>query len=482
MLLLIFFLTADTISVSGDFYGKWAIKLPSLGVLDLGYINPSLSNGLNGCMLNPAALSDIEANNFATAFEIGSATNINWVQTLELGDEIGIVKVPCHLSFTQPVSLNMVSGAINFKGWILGLGFAEEFGTNLQVEGNASYNCTFSDTMPDTITHTDIPELPESDSIPVDWIFTTPIELAFAGGAGMGLSENDLFLGIARKGKWFKTGIGITYKPIRGSLWTNLSAEANAPCTLSCNVSAGEWQVKAIGNTTIDERLFNSNGIITLTGNEFNFLAGMRIDLSFFKLGAVITLAPRTILTLNGNLISTYISGLPPLDSIYSQGVQVDTGAKIVTGTMGVKFSPFPTAADTNRLNEQYELEERVGVNIGSALRIWKFTLGSSIGANTLGEFCVGIGGESRIFFPLRWGFETRNRVCQVNGEKFILPPYAVIGIGSSVVIKKVELAIGLRTNSFTSLGSLIGSLEEANLPSIFELFSPVIGVNVKFE
>ena len=54
--------------------------------------------------------------------------------------------------------------------------------------------------------------------------------------------------------------------------------------------------------------------------------------------------------------------------------------------------------------------------------------------------------------------------------------------MGNWEFCRNLSMDFGIRTNSFHTLDSLAETLEEEQLPGLFELFSPVIGINLKFE
>lgn len=478
-----FLLMADTTWATGNFDGRLSIKLPSLGALNLGYTNPALAKGLAGCILNPAALSEVKDKNFSIAVGLGSEVGMNFNPVLDMGEELGEVTIPCKFSFAQPVCMNAVTFGTNFNGWIFGIGFMEEFGVGIGSSGNVTLGYTLNDTLQDTLTHADIPDIPEEDTIPVTLNFRSPIELSLIGDGNLDYSENKFFLGIARESSgWFKAGVGITYMPIRGKLLLGSIANANVPCTLECNASQGKWTIDGIGTTHINEDMLSAGWEAKITGNEFNFLAGMILDIGPLKLGATLKGTPATTLKLEGGSSLTYINDIPNIDSFYADSVVVNTSDSTISGRIGVVLSEFPDTTETDNWGDKYELEGKIGITIGSALKLGPFTTSFAIGGNTLGEFCINGGFESRLFFPLRTAFELKNKIHQIDNEIFWFPPYILLGIGSSLNIRNLSMDFGVRTNSFHTLASLAEAVKEEQLPGLFKMFSPMIGINLKFE
>lgn len=474
---------ADTTYASGSFSGRLSIKLPSLGALNLGYTNPALANGLAGCILNPAALSEVKDKSFSTVVGFGSEVRISQKPVFDI-EEFGEVAIPLDFAFAQPVSMNTITFGANFGGWVFGLGFIEEFGVKLNSSGDVTFGHTFNDTIYDTLTSADIPEIPVGDTIPVAFSFRSPVELSLAGDGNLNYSENRFFLGIARQSSGrFKMGAGIKYRPIRGKVLLGSVANANAPCTLECQTTQVGWTINGIGTTHINEDVLYAGWEGKVTGNELGFIGGMILDLGLLKLSGTLEGTSATTLKIEGGSELTYITGIPSIDSIYVDSVEVDTVNNVLSGTMGVKLSDFPDTTEMdNWEDENYELEGKIGVTLGTAIKLGPFTTGLAVGANTLDEFWLSGGFESRLLFPLRTNFELRNKVYQINGEQVLFPPYMVMGIGSSVRIKKLGIDFGLKTNSFHTLASIAETIEEEQLPGLFELFSPVIGINLKFE
>jgi hypothetical protein len=468
VILLLIFLSTDTTFASGNLTGTWVVELPSLAILDLGHANPALSKGLNGCILNPAALSYVET--------------IEQTPVLDMGEEIGMVQIPCDISVMQPLSLNALNIGINLDKWAFGFGFVQGMGTEIGVDGELTLPYTFSDTIPDTLTHDDISEIPQGNTIPVQWILSTPMVIPFTGNAGLTYSEDRFFVGVGRKSRLIKTGFGVTYKRIRGALHADLGASAYAPCTLSCGVVSGEWKVNATGNTTVSEEMFTAEGNVSLAGDEFALIAGMILDLGLLKLGASITGIPETTLRLSGGTTATWVSGIPRITSIVPANIDVDTAAKTITGEVDIGLSPFPHTTDEDNLREEYKLESRLAADVGGALNIGPFTGSAAIGLNTWGEFCVNLGFESRILIPLRTSLELWYRAYQIDGEIISLIPYVVTGIGTSIGIRNVTLDLGVVTNSSIAVVSVFDSVAEEELPSLRELFSPVVGITVGFK
>ncbi len=484
MILLIgFLLMADTTYATGNFGGRLSIKLPSLGAMNLGYTNPSLAKGLAGFISNPAALSYIEDKNFSSTVGFGSEVNLKLNHTFDM-KELGKVSIPLDFAFGQPVSMNTIAFGANLGGWIIGLGFMEEFGVRLNTTGEVKLCHTLNDTIHYTITNADIPEIPEEDTIPIALSFRSPVELSLIGNGNLDYSENKIFLGIARQSSgWFKMGAGIRYKPIKGKVLLGSVANVNAPCTLECQTTQVGWTIKGMGTTHINEDVFSTLWEGNVTGNEFGFVGGIILDLGILKLSGTLEGTSATTLKTEGGSKLTCINDIPSIDSIYFDSVTVDTVNNEISGAIGVKLSEFPDTTETNNWeNESYELEGKIGITLGSAIKLGPFTAGLAVGVSTLEEIWLSGGFESRLLFPLRANFELRNKFYHIKGEKKIPMPYMVMGIGSSLQIKNLNLDFGLRTNSFHTLASVAETVKEEELPGLFELFSPMIGINLKFE
>ncbi|MDI6840764.1 MAG: hypothetical protein QMD71_07965 [bacterium] len=467
----------DTTQVSGSLSGELKVSLLTIGGLNLGYSNPALAQGLNGCIVNPASLSKIKGKSFSTILGLRFTSKINLLPVFDMSEEVGKVEVPCDLAFTQPSGINFIAFGTYLKGFGAGFGVIEDFGLGLSSEGKVSLRHTFTDTIPDTLTHTEIQGIPEGVTIPVIWTFTAPVTTTLEANGNIKLSQPKVFFGLAHSLGPFGFGFGATYRPIRGQLKLGSSVDANAPCTLKCSETT-EWTVNLSGNTTINENIFKSNGTVELRGDEFTCLTGMILDIGFLKLGGTIEGIPAVTLKLGGGNTITYINGAPSIDSLYSEGVVV-TGDTI-SGNIRIKLSKFP---DTTRLDEwagKYKLPHKLGVKLGSAIKLGPFTSGLTIGGYTSGSYYLSTGFESRLLLPLRVNLEAWNEVYLV-GERKLIIPYLAISASSSFSFGLLQVDLGLKTNSFIAAIPAIVAIKELKAPHFFELFSPVIGVNLKF-
>lgn len=467
----------DTTSASGSFNANCWVNTPSLYSLDLGYGNPALASGLNGFILNPAALADIKGTEFSSAVSFGAKSEFDVPLVFDMKGDIGEVEVPATFSFGQPTRINTIGvGITTFIGKI-GIGFIEGFGLGGEMNGKGVLCQTLNDTIQDTLRKAEIPDLPED--IPVEWLFSIPFKFTLDGNTKFDFSEKKFFVGFGNAIGPLRTGLGLAYKPLRGKITGTAVLNANAPCTLECNATQGSWIVDAVGSTKLNENIAEDDANILLTGNEIDLIAGMQLKLGPLMFGGVISLMPATSLKISGGNSFTYINNIPKISIVDTP--RVDVIGDTIRGTIDVKLSDFPDTTETDKLKEEYEIPGRIDIQTGLGLKLGPLTAGAGVGITLPSlNFYINAGCEIKVIIPLRASLEIRNESYQLKDEDPVFIPYYTINLGTSLLVRYARVDVGIRTNLFSTLfGNL--DLEKGQMPNLLDGIAPVIGLSFKF-
>lgn len=480
----------DTTTMLGSFSTDLWLRVPSLGSISLGYGNPVLSSGLTGSLCNPAGLFDIKDREFMIVGSMGTKGAAGYSPVIPIGEE-DACKVPLDISLTTPAGINCTAFGIKIKSiGAVALGFMDGIGFGATVNSIDSLTYTFHDTIPDTLTNAEIPQLPSGTSVPVSWIYKTPVTVSVDADGKASYSERNFFLCLASGFGPLRLGAGVNYKPIRGTMDVNSVASVSAPCSLSCVPigSTSEWTTNVTGYTIIDEDIASYTASIPVSGNEFSFPLGLQFKLGIINLGTCLTLTPAMDLNVdNGGTNLKYINHSPHIDSIYfnPSDISIDSANKIVSGNVGLVMSEFPDTTKADTLESIYTIPSKVAISFGGALKLGFFTFGASLGVSSGRSLWTNLGFESRLLVSWRLNLGLRTDGYILNGTKdstYIYIPTAALDAGFSFPLKNATFTLGLRTNPVTLAGAFLGSLnkDEFTMPGLFDAFSPVFGVNLR--
>lgn len=503
MMLLTFFLitttaSSDTNTMTGQLNTKFWLRVPSLSSISLGYGNPVLASGLIGGLCNPAGLFDIKDREFMIAGGIGTTATLNWAPAFPIkksDQDTSFFKVPLDISFNTPAGINFIGIGIKTKIFgAIGIGFTDGLGFGTSINSTSRLTYTFDDTIPDTLTNTEIPQLPAGQGIPVSWAYKSPVTTTVNIDADASYSERNFFLCIANGIGPIRVGAGIAYKPIIGHADMTSNVNANAPCSLQCIPDiATTWKTNVIGHTTINQDLGSLTTKIYFKGSEFSFPLGLQFKLGFLNLGTSVVFTPATTLRMDTRSIElVHVNHSPHVDSLYynSSDIQIDSANDSISGKVNLVFSEMPDTTKTYDLNETYIIPSQTAVLIGGALKLGPFSPGISIGFSSAKSIWTNFGFESRLLISWRVNLGIRYDNHILNGTEDsteIYIPTATLDLGASFPIQKATINLGLRTNPLTLAGAFGAALpgdankEDFKMPGLLDAFSPIIGVNLKF-
>ncbi|MDD5530562.1 MAG: hypothetical protein PHX21_11130 [bacterium] len=488
MLYLMFLLMAngDTTNMSG-FSSKLWMNTPSLSSVSLGYSNPMLSTGLTGALCNPAGLWDIKGTEVSGVFAIGTSSKLAWAPVIPVGDDTTkkeYIKMNLDMSFASPMGVNLIGAGMKKGRIAFALGFMDGFGTGLSVRGNSKMTYDFNDSIMDTLTHSNISEIPDDGTeIPVKWILNTSLTPSLDADANFGYYERNLFMGMATGFGALKLGFGVAYRPISGKLSYDATANVNAPCSLTCipQFTTSDWTTDVNGHSVMNQDLFSADGELSLSGKEFSYITGLQFKFLFFNIGASVTMVPGTVLTVDGSSASMNVNGSSKISSIsYSPGdIVIDTATHTVSGTVGLGLSKMPDTTQSDSIKETYRIPAQTSVNLGSYSKLGPITFSSSIGATfcpltfsdpdssdstkrmkiPVSGFCGSLGFESRIGFPLRISLNGKTYFFEgtaKDSSSTYFPKGGIsttLDIGTTFSVKKTSVSVGLRTNPIAVAG-----------------------------
>lgn len=234
------------VDVSANIYYSYSSS--NLFFIHPGFANPSVSRGLLGFSLNPAALNNIES-----AEIMASGTSAMRAELLTefaipfdtLAPIVDTVEFPTELSVQQVGGLDFFGFSMNIRGWKLGIGFHDGDYIGLDFSGSSTPNADYAFDYEYTLTHADITEIPEGDSIPVNISLEAEGDLSFTAEGVGAFRTRSLVFAAAHTLFGLDAGFGFQMTPV--SIVGNFSSLFNGSVH-----SGGSVSVEAVQDWTID--------------------------------------------------------------------------------------------------------------------------------------------------------------------------------------------------------------------------------------
>jgi hypothetical protein len=468
--------------------------LQNLFYTDPGFLNPAFSHGIVGSFLNPAGLSkDLKKINAGLAFSFTQKSSFSGDFTLFSGEDSTFndtINTSLNISYEDKGGLDFIGAATRLGPISLTVGMYRSEGYGLTLTSDSSENSfTVEREIHKKLTHDDINEIPEGDTIPVVYnLYSEFILSSFADFNAEFYSKPTVYIGGSFGNSIVSGGIGIKFRAINNRLVSNAYLRAGLD-TFSLGISpdsATDWTVNlnATQEQSIAEliAIYGDNSIGSFTTGLYG---GVLIDIKMLKLGLSLDYTPQK------PDLTPYNFSFSKFDSINidininadSASIIIDTSGHVITGTIPVSFFNI-TSYDTSYSGPfgiPGTFDGKIGMGFSFPFIMTGFSGGFTylsgnglmIGkAHATGSFIINIP-----YVPIRFNTEGVWPYLYVNGNNIPLTPYVNFGGGLSVLLGPVSLDATAKLSASSLMLNILN--EETNSVDIKKNVSLGFGFRV---
>ena len=342
-----------------------------------GFWNPALREEAFGLDLNPAFYSDRGI--FLLTYGFSSSIPIETDIDLFLSNLLDTFYIPLDMSF----SLKSMSG---FEGiacifpigkWNFSIGSFKDIDLGLDAYGEMNDFIEIDSTLHITrvLTHDDIPQIPEGDSIPIEFQMEGTIKTSFLTNVHFRLNTLPLFLAISRRYGKTDLGVGIKMNYIESEGWGIFDLNADS-ASFNLIATSSEWDVEdfsIILNFPQENKKFTSlSGRWSSSGFIWGLVAGVRTNFRNLNIG--ISIGWSEGFKFRGNYKA--ITRTPDFyeeswdyDSLFLDSLNVDTSQKVISGRGMVYLPGFDLEEEHLKNNRIYSVGRTFSVSIGVSYR-----------------------------------------------------------------------------------------------------------------
>jgi hypothetical protein len=367
---------------------------------------------------------------------------------------VDTVKFPTELSVQQLGGLDFFGFSMNIRGWKLGIGFQDGDYIGLDFSASSTPNADYAFDYEYTLTHTDITEIPEGDSIPVNISLEAEGDLSFiAEGAG-GFRTRSLVFAAAHTLFGLDVGFGFQMTPV--SIVGNFSSLFNGRVH-----SGGSVSVEAVQDWTIDasfEVEIDADSILECQGDaQVDFYLsslyyGLKKEWRSVSLGICGEFNFPTFISGDWELIASIPTQFPKI-RFEDDNLVVDTVNKVISGHAKLVVYDFEKDDSVYQSTLDKPFIGSGGVTAGIDVRLWRLEAGlfGGINATSNWNYCKIRAGANigfRTFIPLRAGVIFHLQYFDIGGVPVSALPVISFGCGTDFNIKKLNIILALTGNT----------------------------------
>ncbi len=482
-------------SASGRFDVKYITGNPSLNLyfLNQGFLDASMGKGIIGANINPAVLSQSSSGNFYLGTggfrKVSTKFDYNY-HFDELNQDL---RIPITFGIEETGGLDFLGFSKRAGPFVLGFSYRRGFDAGLDVDINDSIRDSFYFSYDDTFTHSDYPEIPVQDTIPVHIPISTYFNIKALGSGSIHYTSIPVFFGIGTGNKFLKFGIGakIVRQRLYGDVATKFSGSDSVFTiidTFAVSPLGDTWRIdslKIMSSITLDS-IISARFRGRVGGFQKSILLGGLLDLNFIKMG--IAYEWHQDFDLAGWYIQNFsvISGMPGFADVDTTGLKIS--GDTISGRIKIMIDSIPysqnTAYSEKRLSQSSVSTIRAAIN----LRLWVIRFG--VGANvdlTANRNAVGdlyVAGSAYLPLPkikIRLGIASNAKYIKIgNLYNGYIPASVLVGLSTGYNFGRFRVDIAGRTN--LSLGILqLVQTEKNNKIDIMDTVNLGIGFSYDF-
>ncbi len=469
-------------SASGKFNVNYITGNPSLNLyfLNQGFLDVSMGKGIIGADVNPAVLSQSSSGNFYLGLGGFRKTSTNFEYNYHLDELNQDLHIPIRFGIEETGGLDFLGFAKNAGPFVLGFSYQRGFDAGLDIDINGSIQDSFYFSYDDTFTHSDYPEIPAQDTIPVHIPIYSYFNFKAMGNGKIHYTSIPVFFGIGTGNKFLKFGIGT--KIVRQRLYGNISTKFSGSIdsvytiidTFAVTPLLGDtWRInslKVISGITLDS-IISAGFKGRIGGFQKSILLGGLLDLNFIKLG--LSYEWHQDFNLAGWYLRnfSYISGMPGFFAVDTTGLIIDSSNRTISGKIRILVDSIPFSQETTYNEERLFQSSISTIRAAINLKIWviRFGAGANVdltaNRNAVGNLYV----VSSAYLPLP---KIKIRLGIASNAKYIkfgnlysgyIPSSVLVGLSTGYNFGKFRVDIAGRTNLSLGILNLVNAKETKN-------------------
>ncbi len=464
----------------------------NLFFIDPGFLDVSCANGIAGALVNPASLASVGVGELGIAGGLSRSASFPFqVDLIEEGESEELpdgLSIPLTLKLVDKGGLDYVGGAFRLGPIVIGgtVIRGESYGMDPSLGGRVAQR--FHYVVEDTLTNDDFPEIPESDTIPVTWDIDGLGSFDLAGSGSGRASITPGFLGAGVGLGPLKVGMGVNIIRYAGDVDLLVRVNGGGSGLLGrIDTTSSGWRINADVNGVLEEDTLVIDSFKgEISGNQVALLFGILGDFGFLDLG--FGLEGGFPFELRGDYENSvqYATGVPQGIEIDTSGVDVDSIAQRISGSVIVRFSDLEMDERGDSDQGTFKFGSRLGTRVGVGLDVFRLRLGVAGGVDLFepGESNVGVyhvsgtGALELKPVTLRAGLVTRWQYLQFEEVTAPLPPATSFGLTTSVDVSPVVVDLALRMNLLTAM---LAAMESLETEEIRPLSSLNLGMGVRY-
>lgn len=495
--------TVFSISTDASLSGALAYNYvdPYLYIMNYSFENPAAARGMRGAFINPSALALIRTSSGVVSAGFGRTGGLDLRFSTQL-PYVGEMSLPISFYAEEESGVYTGGAAVRIGELVVGLGFVQgdRFSGEFKGRGELAFKATYS--YHDTLTSADLPQLEETDTIPI------LIDLYGDGGgllailARARLRSTPLYLMLATQDKGVNYGLSFRFNTIEGFIdYTDTLTPVLRPSGANLYSESNQWDVGVAVSALIEGgELYSNRYVSSIRGSELGAVLGASKQTEEFSWGVSIeqNLGAKILKSSAG---SRTRGGLPKVVELNTQNLEVDVDARTIKGEMSVVLGYDDYQEQEGSSTELLNLPPRTGLKGGIEATPGNWIIDATIAtASTWGRgsseifFATGFGHNFHISVPVKdtiidWQLPLRfsqaifYRVTKIEEIPLYTIPGLFFGVSTTLVWKGIELDISLRTNTTTALFSNYASALDPTVPDlgIFNYLSAGAALNYAF-
>jgi len=466
MILLLYFLYLQIdIETNASVNMHYSYPISNLFFINPGFANPSVSRGLLGFSLNPAGLLHAQDSELMITFAPTMKTKIATEFAIpfdSLAAIIDTVKIPAMLGVNQKGGVDFLGALFNIGGWRLGFGYQKGDYLGLDFFADAKATAEFEFSYNDTLTHSDIEEIPVDDTIPVRINLRGAGNLFLVGNGNGGFKSNSFIIALAHKFLGLDMGLGFQIIPVTlsGNFTSLFSGKLIGGAQLSVEPT-GNWTIDATFEPEIDaDSILNCYGDADMKFYASSFYWGLKKEWRYLSLGICGEFSPPMFVSGDWGLTFSFPSDMPKI-RFDDDNLVVDTIKKVISGRAKLVVYDFEKGDSVFKGEVQHLFMSSNGVTGGMSLRVWRLETGMFGGLNVSNDgsylrIRAGINWGFRTFVPLRAGIIFHFQWFNVADIPLTALPVISFGGGTDFNIRRFNIFLNLSGNTTQGAASFI--------------------------
>jgi hypothetical protein len=356
-----------------------------------GFWNPSMGTGVIGVDINPANHSN--GAGFLIIYGFPYKIPIETDIDLYLSNTVDTFYIPLdmELSLQSRSQFEWIGGTLPIGKWNVSLCSFRDLGLRFdaysEINDFIEIDTVFHLTR--VLTHNDLPQIPEGDSIPVDFQIEGKIRTSLLTNAHFNYETLPLIFSLSRKYGKYNWGFGIRLDYIEGRGWGILDLNVDS-ASFDLEAVSSEWTVEDLSlvlKFSPEMRRFAKSSLRwSISGFRWGLNFGVKRNYGPLKLGVSAGWTEGFKLRRKYEVVAErpdFDQGGWVYDSLYIDSLYVDTSRKVISGIGLVYLPGFELKEEYMEKNKIYSMGRTLSLSLGFSYRGFGVGIGAKFG---LGE------------------------------------------------------------------------------------------------